>query len=66
MDVALQAPALLVLRGHQALTRGSQVLQTQKQLFGQADVPKDQAGARGDVFRQVLLGRGEPFARQFG
>ena len=48
MDVALQAPPLLVLGGHQALTGGPEVLD-------EPDVAKDEARLRRQVADQLLL-----------
>ena len=62
VDVALQAPPFGVLGRHYPLTRGLQLLQAVKELLGQADVAKDQAGTGGQVLGQVLLGGGEPLS----
>ena len=50
VEVALDLAALLVLRGHEALARAPQVLD-------QCGVPQHEAGLRGEVGDQPLLGR---------
>ncbi len=56
VDVAFQAPAFLVLGGHQALTRRPHVLD-------QPHVAQDETRLRGQVPHQLLLGRAHRVGR---
>ena len=66
VEVALQPPALLVLRRDQALARCAQVLQPRQQLGGEAHVLEHQPGLVGKVVEQLLLDRGQRLALALG
>ena len=55
VNVALELAALLVLRGHEALLRALQILEPRTKVLGQADVPQDEAGLRGEVGDELRL-----------
>jgi hypothetical protein len=57
VDVALELATLLVLRRHEALARGAQLLELGAELLGERDVAKDESGVPRDVLDQPLLRR---------
>ena len=58
VQVALQAPSLLVLSRDQPLARRTEILD-------EPGVPKNQSGLRGEIGHQLLLDRGERLVRRF-
>ena len=57
VDVPLELASFGVLRGDDALAGGPELLQARQQLLGEPNVSEHQPGTRGQVGRQLLLGR---------
>ena len=66
MEVAFQAPAFQILRLHQTLPRGAQLLKSREQVGAETDVLEHQPRLMGEIVHQLLLDRCQCLASALG
>jgi hypothetical protein len=66
VEIALQTPSLLVLRGDEPLPRCSEVHEPSLELGGEPNVPKHEPGLRREIGQELLLRRRDRLVRWFG
>jgi hypothetical protein len=66
VEIALQTPSLLVLRGDEPLARRSEVHEPSLELGGEPDVSKHEPGLRREIGQELLLRRCDRLVRWLG
>ena len=63
MEVPLEPPSLLVLRGDESLARRPELFDRVQQILGEGGVPHHESSLRGQIPDELLLGRRERLPR---